>query len=508
MSAYLCPLFNEPESDANGNPLSGGKIFTYAAGSTTPATTYTSSAGTVPQANPVILNSRGVPDSPLWLAGGTSYKFVLQDANGVTLSPTFDNVQGINDPSATTAQDQWVALPVTPTFLSATTFSVPGDQTATLQVGRRLKSTNSGGTVHSTITAATFATVTTVTVISDSSASLDSGLSAVSYGLLSASNPSLPQIKYPAPNNRVINGACLVSQYGTTALTNGAVTYGGCDRIGFAVTATTASGTLSQQSPAVAGIGTYGKVQSSTITTTGSTTIFWFTRLEGKHVRDMGGQSVIFACNVYQNTGSTLSFAPTIRKANTVDNFGATTTLAIGPTTQVPSGVATTVFMRTTLNAGDADNGLELVVNATAFNFVTSKRFDCSDVYLGIGSSQLEYQMVASDVSTELLRCQRYFWTPQNIATGLQVSATAAVFSLPAPVLMRATPTLATISGSPQLTVGGTTAAIAGTWTTSSIGPGGVVVQFTRTAGTWTAGDAIILNDAAAAPCISLKAEL
>jgi hypothetical protein len=45
--------------DANGNPLSGGKLFAYAAGTTTPQDTYTSSALTSANANPVVLDSAG-----------------------------------------------------------------------------------------------------------------------------------------------------------------------------------------------------------------------------------------------------------------------------------------------------------------------------------------------------------------------------------------------------------------------------------------------------------------
>jgi hypothetical protein len=192
MPAYLSPIGNEPIVDANGDPLSGGKIYTYLAGTSTAAVTYTDSDGLIPQSNPVVLNSRGAPDSPIWLPSAVSMKLVVKDASDNILSPTYDDVLGINDPSASTAQDQWVALSSTPTFLSATSFSVSGDQTPTLQVGRRLKSVNSGGTVYSTILTSSFGGgITTVTVANDSS-TLDSGLSAISYGLLSSTDNSEP----------------------------------------------------------------------------------------------------------------------------------------------------------------------------------------------------------------------------------------------------------------------------------------------------------------------------
>lgn len=89
--------------DANGDPLSGGKLYTYAAGTTTPAVTYTTFAGNVSQSNPIVLNSAGrvSGSSEIWLVGGTSYKFVLKDGNDVLLA-TWDNINGINDPSEIT----------------------------------------------------------------------------------------------------------------------------------------------------------------------------------------------------------------------------------------------------------------------------------------------------------------------------------------------------------------------------------------------------------------------
>jgi hypothetical protein len=81
----------------NGVPLTGGKIYTYAAGTTTPATTYTSSQGNVQWTNPIVLNAGGrVPSGgEIWLTDGINYKFVLKDANDVTIA-TYDNISGIN----------------------------------------------------------------------------------------------------------------------------------------------------------------------------------------------------------------------------------------------------------------------------------------------------------------------------------------------------------------------------------------------------------------------------
>jgi hypothetical protein len=78
----------------NGLPLAGGKLFTYAAGTTTPLATYTSSSGVTPHANPIILDSAGRVPSEVWLTSSASYKFTLKTSANVEIW-TKDNVPGI-----------------------------------------------------------------------------------------------------------------------------------------------------------------------------------------------------------------------------------------------------------------------------------------------------------------------------------------------------------------------------------------------------------------------------
>jgi hypothetical protein len=82
--------------DNNGNPLAGGLIYTYAAGTTTPAATYTSSTGGTANANPIVLDSAGRTPAQIWLTAGSSYKFVLQTSLG-TLIKTDDNIYAAFD---------------------------------------------------------------------------------------------------------------------------------------------------------------------------------------------------------------------------------------------------------------------------------------------------------------------------------------------------------------------------------------------------------------------------
>jgi hypothetical protein len=74
--------------------LSGGKLYTYTAGTSTPKASYTTSAGNIAQTNPIILDSAGrVPSGEIWLAP-TPYKFTLNTSTN-TLIATYDNISGV-----------------------------------------------------------------------------------------------------------------------------------------------------------------------------------------------------------------------------------------------------------------------------------------------------------------------------------------------------------------------------------------------------------------------------
>lgn len=75
--------------DSNGNPLSGGKLYSYIAGTSTPLATFTDKSGLAANTNPVILDANGEAD--VWTAA-QSYKFVLMDADDV-VQWTVDNVR-------------------------------------------------------------------------------------------------------------------------------------------------------------------------------------------------------------------------------------------------------------------------------------------------------------------------------------------------------------------------------------------------------------------------------
>ena len=77
-----------------GQPLAGGKIYTYQAGSSTPFATYTDNTGATANANPIVLGTDGRPTSEVWLTYGFNYKFILKTSDDTTIQ-TYDNLYGI-----------------------------------------------------------------------------------------------------------------------------------------------------------------------------------------------------------------------------------------------------------------------------------------------------------------------------------------------------------------------------------------------------------------------------
>lgn len=87
----MANLFPQPrfrQLDGNGDPLVGGKVYFYEAGTLTPKDTFTDESGASANTNPVILDSEGYAD--IW--GSGSYKIVITDSADVTISTT-DNIE-------------------------------------------------------------------------------------------------------------------------------------------------------------------------------------------------------------------------------------------------------------------------------------------------------------------------------------------------------------------------------------------------------------------------------
>jgi microcystin-dependent protein len=86
--SVLSPVAKMQFTDITGEPLVGGLLYTYEAGTTTPLATYTDNSGASLNSNPVVLNARG--EANIWL-GANTYKFKLTDSNNTEIW-TVDNI--------------------------------------------------------------------------------------------------------------------------------------------------------------------------------------------------------------------------------------------------------------------------------------------------------------------------------------------------------------------------------------------------------------------------------
>ena len=104
-SVSLAPL-PIPEFFIDGLPAVSGLLFVFAAGTTTPLTTYTDASGATDQTNPIVLNSRGEPENSfgasvgVWIPAGVSYKLAFAPP-GASTPPTnaiwtIDNLGALN----------------------------------------------------------------------------------------------------------------------------------------------------------------------------------------------------------------------------------------------------------------------------------------------------------------------------------------------------------------------------------------------------------------------------
>ena len=128
--ALLSPNPKQQFFDANGQPLVGGKIYTYAAGTTTPITTYVDSAGVTTNTNPIILDSRGMAN--IWLLSTAVYKYAVFDALDVPIFTT-DNI-GVTLTAASFATPPVIGS-TTPNSGFFTTISLTANTASKLNVG-------------------------------------------------------------------------------------------------------------------------------------------------------------------------------------------------------------------------------------------------------------------------------------------------------------------------------------------------------------------------------------
>ena len=131
MTGILSPLAGAGWQFFNndGSPLSGGKIYTYLGGSSTPQTTYTTRAATVAHTNPIILDSAGrVPSGEVWLNPTKLYKFVIKDSSDALIG-TYDDLPGM-----TFGSNNIVVYGADPTGVASSVAAIQACQAANDQI--------------------------------------------------------------------------------------------------------------------------------------------------------------------------------------------------------------------------------------------------------------------------------------------------------------------------------------------------------------------------------------
>ena len=155
--------------DDSGNPLAGGLVYTYAAGTTTPVATYTTRAGTVEHDNPVTLDSAGRVS--IWLDRSTAYRFDIKSADDVLID-SVDNVI-LTDGSSPAFEAETFTATEGQTVINLAGVYTPGVNALAVYVG-------DGGSLY--MAAGTDYTETSESVITLSSALAEGETVTVIYG--------------------------------------------------------------------------------------------------------------------------------------------------------------------------------------------------------------------------------------------------------------------------------------------------------------------------------------
>ena len=169
----LMPYVRPKYLDNNSVLANGYQLFFYIAGTTTKQNTFSDTALTVANPNPIILNARGEPDNTgtpidIYLTPGLSYKVVL--ATDTDTDPpatpvwTVDNVTDASGGGGAGSSGQWLASN-TAVYVNATTFKISGvDLTTDYHKGRKVW-LSGGNNRYATIFTSSFAIDTTVTLV-------------------------------------------------------------------------------------------------------------------------------------------------------------------------------------------------------------------------------------------------------------------------------------------------------------------------------------------------------
>jgi hypothetical protein len=230
--AGLTPSPKQQIFGTDGLPLVGGKIYTYAGGTSTPIATYTDSTAGTANTNPIILDSYG--QANIWLINTTTYKFVVKTAADVLLY-TVDNISipldalGLASPppigNTTPNTGAFTTLSVTGAATFATTLNVTGAVTlgSSLTMAGQLTLNNTGAAKLSVGTTGQRPTAVTGMVRYNSTTGKFEGYGATAWGALGGGATGGGADQVFVENGRTVTTSYTLST-GFNAMSTGPIT--------------------------------------------------------------------------------------------------------------------------------------------------------------------------------------------------------------------------------------------------------------------------------------------
>jgi hypothetical protein len=425
----------------DGTPLVGGKLYTYAAGTTTPLATYTAYAGTVANTNPVILDSRGEAD--VWLDNAL-YKLALYDSDNALIW-TVDNISSVNNGiftgpvSGTTGTFSGALTAASGTFSGALT-AASGMTAASGTFSGAVSGTT--GTFSGAVsgTTGTFSGAVSGTTGTFSGAvSGTTGTFSDNVQMASANGSCLAGLR-----NRVINGNFYNDQRNAGAsqtITAAAALAYTVDR--FYAYCTGANVTGQRVAGTAPNAYLYRFTGAASVTKIG-----FAQRIENLNCQDLAGNTATLSVDLSNSLLTTVSW--TAYYATTANTFG---TLASPTRTQIATGTFTVTSTLTRYSTNitipsAATTGIEIELSVAA---QTSGTWNIGNVQLEFGSVATPFEQIPIGLSLQL--CQRYYYrlnSPTNtsiLSPGYFVSSTQFTGATSFPVQMRTSPSALDQSG-------------------------------------------------------------
>ena len=401
----------------------------------TSSSTTTLNGTTIPATSTLVTTAAGTAVLATSLAGGSGGTIPYQSASGVTAMLANGTAGQILQANGTTLAPTWVAAPLS---VAAQTHAASTKVTPVDADEIPLADSAASFALKNLTWANLKATAKTYfdTLYAGKGANTDitslSAVTAINSGPLAGFR------------NKIINGDFRVAQRTALVLTTNTTGFGQGDRFQMTTAGFTTQSISFIQSNAVLVNGLAASAVSS-VTTTGTGSITFITRLESADTIALKSKTVTFSVVVNQQTTAAINAQLVIRKANALDNFTGVTLISAQTASAVPDSVATTLTYTITLGSTDAANGLQLELNFPTIGALTSKAIFHSGWQLEVGSVATAFEQRPLQVETAL--CQRYYYriTPgaNNLLTtagyGLSTTTGAGIISFP--VTMRIAPT-------------------------------------------------------------------